>query len=234
MNEYSSQFLSRPVLCVKEVVELERRIEDAGTPIYDLMNRAGLSVAEWIRDNLKPPGHVVVFSGSGNNGGDGWVIADYLVSWGYEVSLVTARPAEALKAEPARMTALEVTVKELTQLSVYVDPDENLVVELTSRAALIVDAILGIGFDGSVVREPYSQWIQAINAAKSDNSNLIVVAVDVPSGLSAETGKASVTTVYADTTITMIAYKPGLLMKGSKQYCGDIHLANIASLDGLL
>ena len=217
-----------------EVVALEKRLEAEGTSLYELMSRAGLSVALWIRDMTQRVRTILILCGSGNNGGDGWVIAGFLASWGYSVSLVTARAADALAAEPARTMALEVQAKEHAGLTVYLNPDEEQLAALIEQASVIVDALLGTGFDGSVVKSPYDSWIQAVNAAgagtpKENESSPLVVAVDVPSGLSAETGKAAPTTVRADTTITMLAYKPGLLMGSSKQYCGSLQLADLAS-----
>ena len=236
-NEMIVHFKHRmlePVLSVKEVTALEKRIEAQGTSLYELMHRAGLSVAQWIRKTLEPTGPVVILCGSGNNGGDGWVIADFLASWNYMVSLVTAHPADVLKAEPARTTALEVLAKEHAQLSFYLDPQEEQLANLIGQASVVVDSLLGTGFDGSLVKDPYNSWIVAVNEAKASKVGPLVVAVDVPSGLSAENGKAAPSTVQADTTITMLSYKPGLLKESSRRFCGDIQLASIASLDGLL
>ncbi|MCL2529027.1 MAG: NAD(P)H-hydrate epimerase [Coriobacteriia bacterium] len=218
-----------PVLSVTEVIALEKQIEAEGTSLYELMNRAGLSVAEWVCKTLDPPELVLILCGSGNNGGDGWVIADYLCSWGYSISLVTAKAADDLRAEPARRTALEVQAKGHAGLSVNLNPDEEQLTELIEQAAVVVDALLGTGFDGSVVKEPYASWIQAVNAARASSGSLQAVAVDVPSGLSADTGRAAPTTIQADTTITMLAYKPGLLETNSEQYCGNIILARIGT-----
>jgi len=241
------------VLSVEEVVALERRIEAEGTSLYTLMHRAGTSVAEWICDALAVssaglpgvadvaglPGaseHIVILCGSGNNGGDGWVIADKLAAWGYCVSVITATPADSLQAEPARQTALEIAAKAHELLTVYLNPDAELLKDLARRARIIVDAILGTGFNGLEVRSPYDSWIHTVNATRSalPGKLPLVVAVDAPSGLSAQSGQAAEPTIMADATITMIAYKPGLLMPSSKLYCGTLSLAQLVVLDGLL
>jgi len=224
----------KPLLRVEEVVTLEKQIEAQGTSLFELMNRAGYSVAQWIRKTIDPSKHVVIFCGAGNNGGDGWVIADNLASWGYAVALVSAVGADALKAEPARTTALQVAAKAHSRLSIYLNPEKRQLAGLIAQATVAVDAILGTGFSGSTVKEPYASWIQALNRTKADNSSLVVVAVDAPSGLSADNGEAANPTIQADTTITMLAYKRGLLTESAARYCGSIELAEIAALEGLL
>ncbi|MCL1879127.1 MAG: hypothetical protein FWF71_00635 [Actinomycetia bacterium] len=281
---------SEPVLDVAEVVALEKRIESAGTPLLELMRRAGRSVSEWTVGQLQPNQSTVVLCGSGNNGGDGWVIADDLVRQGYPVALVTPCPAAELLAEPARTAAIEVGAlgkyrpitehghcepdpqpvtplimaeprhcgpdpqsfalpvigktgypalqsgtpvlggasSNNTTLDILVNPDTDQLVRLLDSAVFVVDAILGTGFNGSELREPYAAWVNAVNAARGRHAGLTVVAVDVPSGLSAQTGKAATPTIMADATITMLALKPGLLGKEGQQHCGKLMLARIA------
>ncbi|MCL2807583.1 MAG: NAD(P)H-hydrate epimerase [Coriobacteriia bacterium] len=241
-----------PILGVEEVLALEKRLEAAGTPLHELMNRAGRSVAEWIYesrcaearvgavegDGVKStettglPMHVVILCGTGNNGGDGWVVADYLAIWGFTVSLVSKVTADDLQAEPARATAQETLSKGHATLSLYTAPDREVLVSLIESAVVVVDAIFGIGFEGLEVREPYAQWIRIVNEMRGTRSQLSVVAVDVPSGLSAQSGKAACPTIKADTTITMLAYKPGLLEADSSKHCGTILLAELVGDKG--
>jgi len=68
--------LDGPILSVKDVVALEKRLEASGIPLRELMNRAGRFVAEWIRDRVDASKPVLILCGTGNNGGDGWVIAE--------------------------------------------------------------------------------------------------------------------------------------------------------------
>ncbi|MCL1847605.1 MAG: NAD(P)H-hydrate epimerase [Coriobacteriia bacterium] len=219
--------LGTDVLSVDQIRELERQIVEQGTSLFELMQRAGHSVCDHVFTISAGAMPVVVFCGSGNNGGDGWVIAGELAKKGYSVVLVTARVAEALSAEPARTAALEVVARRLPGLTVCLNPSQGELARLLESAALVVDAILGIGSDGGSIKEPYAGWIEAINVAKAARENLYVVAVDVPSGLNAQTGAAACPTVVADATITMLAFKPGLLVESAKHYCGDVRLARL-------
>ena len=223
-----------PVLDVKDIIALEKRIEARGTSLLELMERAGLSVAQFIRERIDPPATVTIFCGTGNNGGDGWVVADLLCTQGYSVSLVTTQAADNLKVEPARSAALEVAAKKHAGLhaglSIHVDPSREQLAELIQASALIVDAVLGTGFAGSELKEPYRSWFELINSSRAAKDDLVVVAVDVPSGLDAQSGKAADHTVAADTTITTLAYKPGLIPEHNRKYTGDIILAQIAPI----
>jgi len=227
-----------PVLDVKDIIALEKRIEAQGTSLLELMEQAGLSVAQFIRERVDAPTTITIFCGTGNNGGDGWVVADLLCTWGYDVSLVTMLSADNLSVEPARSAALEVAAKKHAglhaKLSIHVDPCEEQLIAMIQASALIVDAVLGTGFSvtsGSELKEPYRMWFEMINSSRAARHDLIVVAVDVPSGLDAQSGAAADHTVAADTTITMLAYKPGLILEHNNKYTGDIILAQIAPIN---
>lgn len=280
------------VLDVAEVMELERRIEAAGTPMVDLMRKAGSAVARAVKEELaclvasaceidsegseakrdEAPlrQKVVVFAGGGNNGGDGWVVADLLAKDGYAVDLVSTMKASEIKAEPARFEALHVSAAAQVQvlaeqasraqgcINIHVAPTTEEVRALLRDAAVVVDALLGIGFKGESVREPVASWIAEINtAAEITNAvsdtvvavetaatakaaavaktadmaetvpaisprSLRVIAVDVPSGLNAQTGAAASTCVKAHKTVTMLAYKPGLLEECAQPFVGEL------------
>ncbi len=173
--------------------------------------------------------HIVVLSGAGNNGGDGWTAAEVLAEAGCEVALVVPRAAESLAAEPVRSEALRIAGRldepGLASLKLVVAPDEGLVRELLQKADVIVDALLGIGFNGSELREPASAWIAAANEARERGA--LIVSADVPSGMNAQTGQLASPTVRADVTVTMLAAKPGLLLPASAEYVGKLVYANL-------
>lgn len=247
----------RPVLNVAQVAELERSIAAAGTSLAELMERAGAAVAdaalrlarESIAQRLAPyeaaahdasmplpvPGPPLFFvlCGSGNNGGDGWVAARILAQRGYRVVVLTARPPEEIKAKPAHDAAVEAArvLEEAEGCRVVVDPD-LLLFFVYSHADVVIDAILGTGFSGDTVRKPYDWWIFAVDKVFSDRAR--IVAADVPSGLSAQTGTAADPCIKADVTVTMIVQKPGLIAPEAAPYCGEVQVAPLASIDGLL
>ena len=176
-----------------------------------------------------PLPRVAVLAGAGNNGGDGWTAAEVLADAGCEVVLFAPCEPAALAAEPARGEALRVEALRragsLEGLRVVVDPDEAALRAELSHAGCVVDAMLGIGFAGGALREPFATWAACANEARAAGAR--VVAADVPSGLSAQTGRAALPTVRADVTVTMIAAKPGLLAPEAAPFTGRLVCANL-------
>ena len=99
-------------------------------------------------------------------------------------------------------------------------------------ADIIVDAILGTGFAGENVKEPYAEWIHQMNAQRERGAR--IVSADVPSGLSAQSGEAATPCVKADMTVTMIVAKPGLFSKAGPSKCGNTCIAPLAYIEKLL
>ena len=242
--EKDSGFEHRPVLDVADVAKLEQAIAADGTSLAELMERAGNAIADEVQAQLAGPAPVVVLCGSGNNGGDGWVCARALAQAGWPVTLVTPRAAEALTAEPARSAALKALAAAQTNqllLTVLVAPNaEQLKLEL-NEAHCIVDAILGTGFSGTEVREPYATWIRLANQRRKSASDCEqvehnvaarIVAADVPSGMSAQTGLAAQPCIHADATVTMIVYKPGLVKPEAARWTGSMKLAPLVNSIG--
>lgn len=234
------------VLDVKRVVALEQAIAADGTSLRTLMERAGCALADEVRAWVPRPACVVVLAGSGNNGGDGWVCARSLAEEGWPVTLVSPIQAGQIAAEPARTAALEAQAraKELDlPLSVLVAPGPKELAEQLSGAHAVVDAILGTGFSGTQVREPYAAWIELANGrcfpdgsepaheygaeASADDKAMgapIMIAADAPSGLSAQTGEAALPCIRADVTVTMLVLKPGLLAPEAARLTGHVKL----------
>lgn len=235
--EKDSGFEHQPVLDVADVTKLEQAIAAGGTSLAELMERAGNAIADEVQAQLAGPAPVVVLCGSGNNGGDGWVCARALAQAGWPVTLVAPRPAEALTAEPAHSAALKALAAAQTNqlpLTLLVAPNaEQLKLEI-NEAHCIVDAILGTGFSGTEVREPYATWISLANQRRESASDCEqaegdvatrIVAADVPSGMSAQTGLAAQPCIHADATVTMIVYKPGLVKPEAARWTGTLKLA---------
>lgn len=213
------------VLDVAAVVALEQRIAEAGTPLLELMTRAGHAIADAAVQRQPRGGTATVLAGSGNNGGDGWVAAHDLADRGYAVTLATKQAAQDLAAEPARTAALRVLdAPERAAFTILEDPDQTALTAAITQADLVIDAILGTGFAHSQVRAPYDGWIQAANAARA-GEGVRILAVDCPSGLNAQTGTAADQCIQADVTVTMLAMKPGLLAAEAAAKTGQLFLA---------
>lgn len=240
-----------PALDVAQVVQLEQRIASDGTPLDELMNRAGrflaYETAKLLRErgDLKTgitpdakagstsaaSGRVVILCGNGNNGGDGWVAARYLDRWGVPVAVVTARPPEDLTAQPARDAALETAARLSKRSRILCNPSDSELEQALSDASAAIDALLGTGFAHAEVRPPFGRWIELLDDAFSQE--LPVLSADVPSGLNAQTGEAARQTVRATKTITMIAPKTGVLAPGAKPFCGTVCVAPLAYIEPL-
>lgn len=208
----------QPVLNIEDIRAVERRLSDAGVSVSELMHRAGGAAAQEVM-HLGDVSRVVVLAGFGNNGGDGWVAAEDLKASGIDVRVVTPCEPENLHGDLAPMVAraaIESGVKYL------VGPSRDELDQLLGAADVVLDAMLGTGFHDAPVA-PLSIWIDALNS-----SGARVVSVDVPSGLSAQTGRAPGAVVVADVTITMLALKPGLLSDDGRDVCGSIVVAPLA------
>lgn len=219
----------QPVLSVDDVRWLEQQIDAAGVSLAELMERAGAATArEVIRLSEEDPlstDSVAILCGYGNNGGDGWVAAQLLQDRGYEVCVVTPLEPSAIRSDLARTVADRA---ERAGVPYVVLPGEDELAELLFSVDVVVDALLGTGFHGEP-QPPFSDWIAATNI-----SGARVLAVDVPSGLNAQTGEAAPCTVRADATITMLSLKPGLLGDAARDVCGPLRVAPLADLDEVL
>lgn len=208
----------QPVLNVEDVKRVESGLTEVGVSISELMHRAGNAAAsEVVR--MGDLGSVAVFCGLGNNGGDGWVAAEALLGKGVPVTVVSPKDPDAIAGDLARVVAKSA---QAAGVKILVAPPREQVEELLSSTDVVVDAMLGTGFHGSP-RAPFDIWIDCINA-----SGARVLSVDVPSGLSAQTGLSAGECVIADTTVAMLVLKPGLLSDKGRDACGAIVVAPLA------
>ncbi len=208
----------QPVLNVDDVRDVEQQLSEAGVSLSELMHRAGAAAAQEVM-NLGEVESVVVLAGFGNNGGDGWVAAEVLRGNDVSVTVVTPVEPQDIKSDLARTVA---TSARRAGVPVVVSPPRDDLEKLIAGADVVLDAMLGTGFRGEP-RAPFDIWIDCLNA-----SGVRVVAADVPSGLSAQTGLAVGPCVIADVTVTMLSLKPGLLADEGRDACGSIVVAPLA------
>ena len=210
------------------MVALERAIAEAGTSLSELMDRAGLALAHRIHES-RPNARIVILCGNGNNGGDGWVAARELAAWNHDVTLVTAREPDELRAQPARDAAIaaQAALNDAEARALHAPSDAELK-DALEHADVIVAAILGTGFSGETVKEPFASWIELANQRHANGAR--IVAADTPSGLNAQTGQASRPCIEADETVTMIVPKPGL----ARPQSGKAHVAPLAYIEPIV
>lgn len=188
----------------------------SGTTLAELMERAGTSVAAEVA-SLSPTGPVLVVTGAGNNGGDGWVAARCLLEAGRDVSVLALAGPDVLG--PLAAAAARAAVGAGVGWRAVTTPDETVLA--LAEAALVVDAVFGVGLR-EAPREPAATLLDAI-----DDADATVVAVDVPSGVDADTGAVPGAAVRARVTVTFGWAKPGLLLHPGAALAGEVVVADI-------
>lgn len=180
-----------------------------GLPSIVLMERAALSVIEFIQDN-KMKDNILVVCGTGNNGGDGLAIARILYERGYRPTVVLIGNVEHLTKE----AAIQKNILENYKINI-----ESTIPQL--EYTTIIDALFGIGLSREV-EGIYYDIIRNMN--KMDACK---IAIDIPSGISADTGKVMGIAFQADYTITFGFSKIGLVLYPGCTYCGKIIIKDI-------
>lgn len=212
------------VATAQEMREIdERAIQNYGIPGIVLMENAGLQVVEAIREKFPDLSqrNVAILAGKGNNGGDGLVVARQLQNRGIAVQVFLLARRDEVRGD-AR-TNLEIALKIGVDIEEVVSPDHlHRIQEALHRKHLLVDAILGTGLT-SPLRGFYREVISVVNA-----SNIPVVAIDIPSGLSSDTGEVPGEHVKANLTVTFALPKRGQLLYPAAASVGDLVVADIS------
>lgn len=213
-----------------EMKELERiAIEDYGLPSLVLMENAGRHVAEVVRQVLGDVRDktVTIFIGKGNNGGDGLVAARHLVNMGAEVKLLALADMEDFSENAAVNLGIWHKMGQKVYSLLHGD-GINIARLILMNTDLIVDAVYGTGFKGKV-GEKAGRIFEALNG-----SGKPIVAVDIPSGLEADSGKVSDSCIQAGHTVTFGLPKLGLLLEPGADYVGNLHVVDISIPAGLV
>lgn len=199
-----------------------------GIPGVVLMENAGRSCAELIKEKLSGIAEpkVCIFCGTGNNGGDGYVIARHLLNNGFRVAVIIVGDRSKIKGDARiNLDILERLGQPIEQLNLSDAGITGKVKALAAGADMIVDSILGTGLEGQLSDE-YRQLIESINTCGCS-----VLAVDIPSGLDCDSGSAlggDGAAIKATYTVTFAAVKAGFTSACDvSQYTGEIFVASI-------
>lgn len=208
--------LSNALFSIQSVKALDKLAIAKGISGYELMCRAGEAAADFIENKWPHVKTAAIFCGSGNNGGDGYVLARLLVQKGHQV-LVFAADNQSPKTETAQKAQQDFLGTGFKILEIEAASD------LSNRTDidLVVDALLGIGIKAPL-KESYANLIQLINQIDAK-----VLALDVPSGIDADTGSVVNQAVSADVTLTFIGTKLGLCMGEALEYAGHLEFASL-------
>ena len=206
------------ILTARQTKNAEQIAFNKGISGERLMENAGSAAARVIKQSYDLNGKLaVVVVGQGNNGGDGYVVARKLKEYGARVAVIMAMGIAMTRDSSAmqkRATDLGISV-----MNFYDNTD--LAKNLIDTADVIVDAIFGIGFHGAADRE-ISLIIERINQSKAK-----IVALDIPSGVIADTGEVLGSAVEADLTVSFIGFKPCHFEYSALKYCGSVKAVSI-------
>ncbi len=204
--------LPERVWSAAQVRELERLAIEAGATEYDLMCRAGAAALRALLRRWPAAHSIAIVCGAGNNAGDGLVVARLAHAEGRDVKVLLAaatarlRGAAAQAADACRAAGIELAAFDAAAL-------EN--------ADVIVDALLGTGLVRAVAGD-FRAAVEAVNAA-----GVPVLALDVPSGLDADTGWPNPVAIRASATVTFLGLKQGLFLGDAADHCGELDFADL-------
>ena len=217
MHDFTSR-LPRNLYSAARVQQLDRvAIDELGIAGFKLMQIAGTVAFNALLEHWPQAQRLIVFTGAGNNGGDGYIIAGLAREQGFSVNVVQVGNASAL-SEDGKL-AHSYAVERSASMIEFSEFESEL--QFGHPNSVIVDALLGTGLDRDVAGN-YQLAIDCINA-----SGLPVLAVDIPSGLNADTGIAMGSTVVAAVTVTFIGMKQGLLTGQGRDFAGTVIFNNL-------
>ena len=203
--------------------DLEQRAVDAGTPVAALMEAAGLAVAQeaWLLLGVVAGRRILVLAGPGNNGGDGLVAARHLAEWEGDVVVYLLAPRSDDDPNLARVRELDVPV--------FVASEDEGSVSLQTAldgAELVIDALLGTG-RSRPIEGVLAEILGRLSAASERSRPPKVIAVDLPSGVDADSGTADDLAVRAEMTVTFGLAKVGLYTLPGSEYVGRVQVVDI-------
>ena len=200
-------------------------INELGIPGVVLMENAGRSCAQLIKEKLASLTNpkVCIFCGTGNNGGDGYVIARHLLNNNFKVKVVIIGDREKIKGDAGiNLEILEKLGQPIESLDLKAGQIADRVESFAAGADMLVDSIFGTGLKGPL-DEGYTKLIESINT-----QNRPILAVDIPSGLDCDTGRPLGAAIKADYTVTFAAIKSGFqACKTAGRYTGEVFPASI-------
>jgi NAD(P)H-hydrate epimerase len=209
------------VATAAEMREIDRMsIEKYAIPGSVLMERAGLSVAQKVRELFEMK-KIIVLAGGGNNGGDGIAAARNLHNWGGQVKVLLMLREDKLSPD----CLAQYRIAKQTGVAVEFRKEVG---ERDIHGAIVIDALLGTGINKAVT-SPMTDVIRFLNA-----SPVKVISVDVPSGISSDTGQVMGEAVRADVTITFGIPKVGHILFPGADYTGSLFVEDIGFPEVLL
>jgi hydroxyethylthiazole kinase-like uncharacterized protein yjeF len=205
---FSNQFYTAEQVKAGEI----QAAQLAGVTMFDLMKRAGEAVLKLVLQYYPTPQHILVCCGGGNNGGDGYVLARLVRKAGIKLTVWSTHQPSQLTGDAYQAYC------DFTAAGGRVNTQTT---HIADDVDVIVDALLGTGLRGEV-KQQTSALIQLVNTSSAK-----VFAVDIPSGLCANTGTVLGIAVRANHTVSFIGIKQGLVTGQAREYSGTLHFAGL-------
>ncbi|MDQ9008171.1 NAD(P)H-hydrate dehydratase [Acinetobacter gerneri] len=210
----------------QQIQAWERRWFEQQNSSYGLMQQVAWSIAQRLHEqfqllNIKK---IAVWCGAGNNAGDGYCIATYLSQWGYRIAVFATELGTSKDLHAAYETALQNQVN-IHKINLSNDQFDH---HLDQQFDCHIDALFGIGLNRDL-DENWQRIIQCVN--RQDG---LKVAIDIPSGLNANTGQTLPICIKADFTFTVLALKAGLFTGKGKEYAGKVSVVSLIPNDNEL
>jgi len=211
------------VVTAEQMRQIDRSAANIGLPTEKLMENAGRAVAEETKKLLDSVvgKRILVIVGTGNNGGDGLVAGRYLDDWGAEVSLYLCKQRSADDKNLKLAKERGITIVQADQ-----DGDLARLDGLLGSSEVVMDAVFGTG-RSRAVDGVFKEVLTRVMKARQENPELLLIAVDVPSGLDSDTGTVDPSCPYADVTVTLGYPKPGLFNFPGAERAGKVIIADI-------
>ena len=213
--------LPRRLYTAAQVRELDRQaIEECGIPGIELMSRAAAALLLQVQTRWPQVRRLLVLAGSGNNAGDGYLLAALARAEGLRADVVEV--GDVAKLGPDAASARALALASGATCEAMASENNGLLETRLGADAVVIDALLGIGMHGAL-RPAFRQAVQYMNAL-----SVPVVAVDVPSGLCPDTGAVQDDAVRATLTVCFIGLKQGLLTGQGPEHAGEIVVEDLA------
>ena len=209
------------LVTVSEMKEAEQKAIESGTSAKQLMEAAGVAVADVIKENFSEVEGIIVLAGLGANGGDGYVVARELLQHGMGVTVYSVGDYVTMRGEAKEACDEWLALENSTGIK----PVEELTDSLLESTDLIVDAIFGTGLSRELSKD-VQELVGRVNTVSS-----IVVSVDVPSGVNATTGQLMPRAILADFTVTFFRAKTGHLLYPGRKFSGHVILKAEIGID---
>lgn len=208
------------IVSVEQMKAIERAADASGVSYEMMMKNAGRGIANWISRNVSHRQGVIGLVGAGNNGGDTLIALTWMAKWGLRTQafLVKENGNDALLDDYLSSGGAVVDISRNDRLDFF---DAALI-----PGVVVLDGILGTGFR-LPLRRPLHDVMVNIHKRLENRSDLLIIAVDCPSGVDCDTGEVSAATIPAAYTLTMAAMKQGLLSHPARSFAGDLHYIDI-------